>query len=341
MFQIDSRKINRHPNLASVREWYETTKPWRGREDRPFGGRKQQWCVLRKDGEDYVVSAWKEEVLRYRPDGYITVTLPRNASRGVHDVIARAIPWVSPWGCGTTWLMVNPLVVQHYPHYSGVYAAGAYDEPRSLPVVVAVHEERRTVSLRAFTPGDPLFAMATLCENPERDLVSVPMIHANRAVRKAAYKEYDLTGFAQWSRAYLQLNAPTPLSKYNYYSRWATRNQMPEPYTWLDLLRERDAWPQLIGDVQTYYPPALRANSTVAMLRDKILTELGTSGVETTHYQSLPMNLAYTAYNQRRRTIRQLGYRTTIDTIPYADARPQPAVVVAMATNTTPERIDG
>jgi hypothetical protein len=330
MFQINTRTFNRHPNFASVHEWYEMTKPWRGTngEDRPFGGRKQRWCVLRKDGEDYTVSAWSQEVLRYRPDGYITITIPHD--KGACTMIERVIPWVGIWTGGTTWLSVNPTVVRHYPHFQGVWGSHDYSDPISdsarHPVVVAVHDKQRTVTLRAYTPGDPLFALETLFENRERDLVSIPMIHANRAVRKAAYREYDLDTFAAWARAYLQMRAtssPMPRGQRNHRRR--ARQWMPMPILWLNMLRERERWPALVGEPEIDQQwVAGYASAIVSQLREKIVREHADQSVQLTHYQSMPFSAACLAYDQRLRTIRQLGHGYHLTTIPYADAQPYP-----------------
>ena len=326
MFYADTTTFGRHPNYASIKEKYETTKPWRGTDERPAGGRRQRWARLIKDGEKYTVTAWGQPLLTYRPDGFIDVYLRANHSASMQRVLSRMVPWITPWGCGSTWLMVHLHSLDGYPYINTWYGGAG------KTMLVAVNPDTNRVSMREFTPNTPM-SVDTLFETADHDLVGIPMFAANRETRNAAYADYGLPTFGTWARAYLQMATPSPSSThYNYSSKWSLAHGMPAKNARLMMLRDPAQWPALVGDTNKTYNPVQRAAQLVEVLREDIQRELGLTALHVTHYQSMPLSVARIAHKQRNRTRHMVGWGD-LPTVSYADALPQP--IVATATNTT------
>jgi hypothetical protein len=164
------------------------------------------------------------------------------------------------------------------------------------------------------------------------------MFAANRETRHAAYAEYDLPAFGAWARAYLQMatQSPTNTHQYVYTSRWGMRHSMPSGHVArLMMLRDPAQWPELVGDPNKTYNPVQRAALIVEMLREDIQRELGHTAVHVTHYQALPLSVARIAHKQRNRTKHMTGY-SSLPTVAYADALPQPVVTPVTTATTTP-----
>jgi hypothetical protein len=326
MFYADTSKFGRHPNYASIREKYEATTPWRNSTERPAGSRRQRWAKLIKTNDTYVVTAWGTPILTYRPDGFIDVHL---ASQNIsaHRVINRMVPWVMPWGCSTSWLMINTQTLGHYPYYTTMFGNGD-------PAVVALNTKTRTVSLREFVPNGPPLATTTMFEHAARDLVAISMLAANRPARTTIYAEYGLPAFATWLRAYLQMVAPAgsgPSTRWtggHYQTRWSLRYANPNAPDRMDLLRDPAHWVTLAGPTDEAFDPARRTTLLIEMLREDLQRELGVHGVQVTPYQALPFREARIAHQQHTRFRSIVGWRNLHD-VPYADATP----FVATATN--------
>lgn len=71
MYSANSWKLATIKTHAQAADYYEKTKPWRGKDPniRPVGTRRQVTSTIRKDGDDYVVRFHDTDIIRFKPNG--------------------------------------------------------------------------------------------------------------------------------------------------------------------------------------------------------------------------------------------------------------------------------
>lgn len=191
MYSVNSWKKASFHSYGQAKNYWEKTKPWRGRADqnsRPVGTRRQVDTTIRQDGEDYVVRYHQTDIVRFRPNGSLTF---------------QAYPSLS----------TNALARRFTP--SGVtvdYRSDGYFVGLIVNDKWTMHKVEKVFTLHRQADG------SWMIEG------TLPLIRTSvdRTAANAVYKEAGYRDFAAFMRAAEKLDPPENLPDWQRYrQRWS------------------------------------------------------------------------------------------------------------------------
>ena len=197
---------------------------------RALGTRRQTYLTIRMDEQDVVLRYHATDVLRFRPDHTIVLTLyPSVSTRGLVRRVLGSTVWCDYLPDGSHVLMLHPVMMD--------WSLGEWTAYRLRRDTVTLRVHCGAFENRAAPPAakDRKYWGSYTVLDAERDTEPFRVVTVNRAVTGRAYDAHGLTAFQAWTRAVDAMNVAG-----------GSIVSIPHNATqWLAMLQDTSQWPVL------------------------------------------------------------------------------------------------
>lgn len=209
VYSANTWKLASFHTYEDARNYYEKTKPWRGKDEnvRPLGTRRQVNLTIRKVNDDYVCRFHQTDVVRFHPDN--SITFEGYASMSTNGVAHRFTP--------------PGYIVRYTDHgyFAGVQEPATDKKPYGDWIMTKVN---RIFKLNKQADG------SYMIEGTQPIMQTVVDQKESRRV----YKETGYSDFAAYMKAAEKMNPPEEVPYWQKHqqrwSRWLNKQQLMEKF---------------------------------------------------------------------------------------------------------------